>query len=111
MNDPLEEPQNQYENLLASLIISVDKQGVMQYNCDWDDASDGLQAVASIFYKIMFEELAETILSEIKQQCVLNGREENYTQILNFITSLATDIVNDNIDDAVVVQPDQVFHL
>ena len=111
MNGPSEEHQNQYEDLVANLVISVDKQGVMQYNCDWDGSPDGITAVASIFYKIMFEELPETILAEIKQQCVLDGREESYTQILNFITSLAIDNTKDDINNDVVVQPDQVFHL
>ena len=111
MNDPSEEHQDQYDNLLANLMISVDKEGIMQYNCDWDGSPDGITAVASIFYKIMFEELSETILAEIKQQCVLDGREESYTQILNFITSLAIDSNRGGIDDDVVVQPDQVFHL
>lgn len=111
MNGPSEEHQNQYEDLVANLVISVDKQGIMEYNCDWDGSPDGITAVASIFYKIMFEELPETILAEIKRQCVLDGREESYTQILNFIASLAIDNGKDDINNDVVVQPDQVFHL
>jgi len=113
MDEQLEKQQSQSENqdLLAILNIVVDKEGVMEYNCDWDGSTDGITAVASIFYKLMFDGLPESILAEIKQQCVLEGKEETYMSMFNLISALAVDNNLDKMDDDVVVQPDQVFHL
>jgi hypothetical protein len=99
------------DELSARFIITVDKDGIMEYNCDWEPGSEGISHVASIFYKVMFDGLPDAILAEIKQQCVLNNKEEDYINLINIISSLAienSDIIN---DDEVVVQPDQVFHL
>lgn len=116
MSDQLDKLQDQYHNdddekLLATLNILVDKNGIMEYNCDWDGSEDGITAVASIFYKIMFDGLSESILAQIKEQCVLEGKEETYMSIINLISALAVDNTVDSVDDEVVVQPDQVFHL
>jgi|DEB0MinimDraft_6_1074348.scaffolds.fasta_scaffold249533_2 hypothetical protein len=115
MSDQLDKLQDQYNNddekLLATLNILVDKNGIMEYNCDWDGSEDGITAVASIFYKIMFDGLSESILAQIKEQCVLECKEETYMSIINLIGALAVDNTVDGVDDEVVVQPDQVFHL
>lgn len=116
MNEPLGKPQDHFTDtdLFSVLNIFVDNEGIMQYNCDWDNTAEGISAVASIFYKIMFDDLPESILAEIKQQCVLNGNEENYMQIISLISSFAVENNKEDLnanDDEVVVQPDQVFHL
>lgn len=113
MSDQSDKSKEQYEDesFLATLNILVDKNGIMEYNCDWDGSEDGITAVASIFYKIMFDGLSESILAQIKEQCVLEGKEETYMSIINLIGALAVDNTVDSVDDEVVVQPDQVFHL
>jgi len=106
------EPYRELDELSARLIITVDKDGIMEYNCDWEPGSEGITNVASIFYKVMFDGLPDSILAEIKQQCVLNNNEEDYINLINIISSFVVENNNDIIsDDEVVVQPDQVFHL
>jgi hypothetical protein len=116
MNQQSENSQDQShinQEFAAKLTISVDKQGLVEYNCDWDNTTDGLASVASIFYQLMFDELPDAILSEIKQECVLNGNEQNYLHIINLISSFVIDNQKEVSpeEDEVVVQPDQVFHL
>jgi len=116
MSESSDKPQDQYndnlDDLSARLLIFVDKDGVMEYNCDWTPGT-GMKDIASIFYKIMFDNLSDSILQEIKQQCVLNGNEEDYVNLINIISALALDNISNetNSVDDIVVPPDRVFSI
>jgi len=101
------------ENLEAKLEFRVDKDGILSYNCDWKPGDEGLIGIASIFYKLMVDDICSEILEEIKQQCVLNGNEEDYVNLINIISALALDNMStetNSVDD-IVVPPDRVFSI
>jgi len=108
------DPSNPHQDFEAKLEIRVDKEGVLSYNCDWEPGDEGLIAVASIFYKIMVDNLCSEILEEIKQQCVISDSEADYMAVINLINAQLDDQKSSSegtSDDDVVVPPDQVFNI
>lgn len=101
------------ENLEAKLEFRVDKDGILSYNCDWKPGDEGLIGIASIFYKLMVDDICSEILQEIKQQCVLNGNEVDYISVVNLIQSqMEQQSKNTTVTgDDIVVPPDQVFNI
>ena len=70
MNDQSPSSQEQYHNseeIAAKLTIFVDNEGNIAYNCDWEPTEEGLIGVASIFYKILIDELPVKIFEEMRR--------------------------------------------
>ena len=113
MENQSNQPQDQSSDFLAKLEITVDREGIMSYNCDWDSTSDGLEATALLYYKLLFDDLPQQILDEIKKECVLNDTESNYHYVISLISKLAGEDEkgSDSGDDDVVVPPDQVYSI
>tara|TARA_Y100001936_G_C15927171_1_gene587313 strand:+ start:389 stop:736 length:348 start_codon:yes stop_codon:yes gene_type:complete len=93
------------QDFSAKLTILVDKEGEIVYNCDWEPTDDGLLGVASIFYKLLIDDLGNKIFEEIKNQCVLNNAETDFMAIENIIYKYAS---IDSKGDSVVVPPDKI---
>jgi len=101
------------EGKLAFLTIGVDNNGIVDYNVNWQPEEEGLIAIATIFHKLIVDNLSIQILEEIRQQCVLNGSEGDYLVMLNIINKLSEKTIQDHQDDEdnIVVPPDQVFSI
>lgn len=122
MLDPSNEPQDQSSESLdlaeylkdkvCALAITINENNELTYQIDWHQDEDGLHAAASIFYNLLFDNLAAKIFEELKQQCVLNDAETDYLIISkimhNFLQSQQANL-QDN--DEVVVPPDQIFSI
>ena len=70
-------------DMVAKLFIYVTNDGEIMYNCDWAAGEEGLMGVASIFYKLLSDNLSEQIFEEIKAQCVSNNNTEDFISISN----------------------------
>ena len=113
-----EDPLNSSEDLLAQLKITISKDGEFGYACDWDSTDKGTGALASIFYGIAYDDLIEKILNGLREQCVLEGNEEDFLTIVQTIKDFL--LLAGNIKDgtsggvsgeSVVVSPRDVFKL
>lgn len=106
--------QDQFDNeeseLAAQLVIAVDKNGLVSYNCDWIPGESGIIGLATIFYKLLLDNFSQEILQEIKQQCVLNGGESDYIAVIDLINSYDSKVKKPD-DDQVVIPPDQVYRI
>lgn len=117
MKDQSSLPPDQFEydaeDKLAFLVIGVDSEGIIDYNAHWQPEENGLLAIASIFYKLIIENLPLQILEEIKEQCVLNDNQGDYLAILELINNFSEQRLNSmkGDDDNIVVPPDQVFNI
>ena len=105
------EPNHSNENFLAQLTIAVDEDGEFIFGCDWDDGETGIEAVASIFFSIGYNNLMEKILGHLKAQCVLDGNEDFdvITEMIKKLISLNSK--DDDSGDSVVVRPRNVLKL
>lgn len=118
----MQEPSNQYQDQsdeiiiddkLAFLFLSVDHSGNIDYNVKWEPGEEGLLAIATIFYKLLIENLPLEMLEQIREQCVLSDNEGDYLAILNIINKFSEQRLG-NIqgdDDNIVIPPDQVFNI
>lgn len=118
----MQEPSNQSpdqsdevitDDKLAFLFISVDEDGLIDYNVKWEPGENGLLAISSIFYKLIIDNLPLEMLEQIREQCVLNDNEGDYLSMLNVINKLSEKRL-ENIqgdDDSIVIPPDQVFNI
>tara|TARA_R110000824_G_scaffold140403_1_gene306264 strand:- start:3 stop:344 length:342 start_codon:yes stop_codon:yes gene_type:complete len=104
-----EQPLNS-EEVAAKLTIFVDNEGNIAYNCDWEPTEEGLIGVASIFYKILIDELPTKIFEEMKGQCVLNNAESDFMAIEGLLHQYAA-LDDDDSNGSVVVPPDKITNL
>jgi hypothetical protein len=117
MSDQSNKPQDQFENKdkenSATLEISVDKDGSVGYNVNWKEGDEGLLGIASIFYKLIVDNLPEQILEGIKQDCISKNEEFEYMAIIEIVNKLSKVSINQNNtgDDNIVVPPDQIFSI
>jgi len=107
-DNPDQQDNNFDEEVCANLSIYVDNEGNIAYNCDWEPTDAGLVAIASIFYKLMVDDLPAKIFEEIKAQCVLNNAETDFMTIESIFYKFAA---NNKNEDSVVVPPDKIINL
>ncbi len=106
-----EDHNNSEENYLAQLTIAVADDGEFIFGCDWDDGDAGIEAVASIFFSVGYNNLVEKILGHLKAQCVLDGNED-FDTIVEMIKELI--LLNDKdkkSGENLVVSPRNVLKL
>jgi hypothetical protein len=108
-NNP-DRPASDSEEVCSKLTIFVDKEGDIAYNCDWEPTEEGLMGVASIFYKLLVDDMPMKIFDEIKAQCVLNNAENDFIAIENLIQQYST-LEGTSDQDDVVVPPDRIINL
>ena len=80
-----QEPHNFDDESIAQLVININQNEEFSYSCDWDMTDRGIKAISSIFYGIAYDDLMEKILKQLKEQCVLEGNEEGFLQIVSYI--------------------------
>lgn len=110
MQESYNHPQDQSSESQAQLNLFINKDGELEYNCDWDQDENGLSGVAAIFYGIMFGDLSTQILQEIKEQCVSNNMEADYLTIIETISRYSLSQRGDE-EDEVAVPPDQSYNI
>jgi hypothetical protein len=99
------------EQYSAVLQVLVDKDGTIEYNCDWDH-EDGVVSLASIFYKILYDDLIAIVLEDIKDRC----KEKNIQdydimiELINSVLEVENEELN-NDEDPVVVSPDRISNI
>ena len=100
------------EELLGHLSVGISKDGEFIFSCDWTEDDGGVDSMSSIFYSLGYDELIDQILVHLKDQCVLKGREEEFTEILKGVKNriLLSDIKEDSGDD-IAVSPRNVLKL
>ena len=98
-------------DMAAQLVIYVTNEGEVMYNCDWKPEEEGLMGIASIFYKLLSENLSEQILAEIKTECVSNNNTEDFISISNLMGAYDATQGKDKASDEVVVPPDKIMHI
>jgi len=101
------------EDFVSQLTIAVSKEGEFIFGCDWEPNETGRRAMASIFYGIAHEQLSEQILDQLKSQCVLEDREDDFLAIIQFIGSLINkdDNLKGGSDQSIAVPPRSVFKM
>ena len=98
-------------DMAAQLVIYVTNEGEVMYNCDWKPEEEGLMGIASIFYKLLSENLSEQILAEIKTECVSNNNTEDFISISNLMQVYSATQNKDETNDEVVVPPDRIMNI
>tara|TARA_R110000824_G_scaffold9932_9_gene44133 strand:+ start:3559 stop:3915 length:357 start_codon:yes stop_codon:yes gene_type:complete len=99
--------------IAAKLSIFVDNDGEVMYNCDWEPTQEGIIGVASIFYKLLVDNLSDQILEEVRSQCVSNGAEDDFMAIGDLIKIYSSQQANspESIDNDVVIPPDRIINI
>ena len=72
----------------ASLVIYVDAEGGMGFECEWDEGVESVASIGAVFYKLLEEDLTTDILRFLEQQCVIQERTDEYEAILQSIHQL-----------------------
>lgn len=102
------------EDCLAEIKVYVDQNGEIGFNCSWEPDEVGVHSIASIFFGLAYNDLAEQILNNLKSQCVLEGNEEDFFQMVEFIRAFIIDkgteeTGKDADEDSLVVSPKDII--
>lgn len=95
----------------AKLQITVDKDGVIEYNCDWA-SEDGIISLSSLFYKVLYDDLISLIIEDIHLRCKNNNVEEDYYLMIDIISKMSQLQSDENDEeDPVVIPPDKISNI
>ena len=102
--DPVESAQSDEG---ASLIIYIDAEGSVGFECEWGEGGESLTSMGLIFYRLLEDNLTDDVLKFLKKQCVIQERIEEYDTIIQTITQmkLLTKSSSDSNGDSIVISP------
>ena len=94
-------------NPICQLLVYTEDDGSVYFTCDWDGTEDGVTGVGAMLYRLSEGELIDEIMNNLKSQCVLEDREEDYEKIFNLFNNLKAlkNSVDKSLENDVVVNP------
>ena len=96
---------------VAQLTIYADQDGLIYFACDWKNEPTAIESMADIFYKLDQRDLITEILSDLKEQCVLENKEEIFYQMFNLIKLRIADSKTGEKSDSVAVPPSKITRI
>ena len=101
-----ENPQSDGETI-SQLLIYTEEDGNIYFSCDWTDSEDVVTSMGSMLYRLSEGQLVSEIMDNLKSQCVLEERVEDYEKISTLYNSLKIlkKSVSEISEDTVVVNP------
>jgi hypothetical protein len=107
MKEQFSEEENQLsqDNPICQLLVYTEEDGNIYFTCDWTDHEDSVTSLGAMLYRLSQGELVKEIIDNLKSQCVLEDREEDYKKILNLynnLKALKKSVDNLSADDAVI---------
>ena len=96
---------------VAQLTIYADADGLIYVACDWKNEPLAIESMADIFYKIDQQDLITEILTDLKEQCVLEDKEEIFYQMFDMIKLRITNSKTGEKSDNVAVPPSKVTRI
>tara|TARA_A100001201_G_scaffold39262_1_gene41031 strand:+ start:383 stop:664 length:282 start_codon:yes stop_codon:yes gene_type:complete len=87
--------------------VYTERDGNIYFSCDWDSQEEAVMALGAMLYRLSEGELVKEIMDNLKSQCVLEDRAEDYDKISNLYNNLKAlkNSVEEIADDNVVVDP------
>lgn len=102
---------NEDEPHVAQLTIYADKDGLIYFACDWRNEPTAIESMADIFYKLDQRDLITEILSDLKEQCVLENKEEIFYQMFSMIQLRMGDGKTADTSGSVAVPPSKITRI
>ena len=68
---------------ISQLTVYTGSNGDIFFGCQWDTGPEAIQSIATIFYQLIHEDLLTDILKDLKDQCVLEDREQEFDMIIS----------------------------
>ena len=96
---------------VAHLPIYADPDGLIYFACDWKNEPLAIESMADIFYKIDQQDLITEILTDLKEQCVLEDKEEIFYQMFDMIKLRIANSKTGEKSDSVAVPPSKVTRI
>ena len=102
-----EEDHQSDGNPICQLLVYTEEDGNVYFTCDWADSGDATASFAAMLYRLTDGKLVDEILDNLKSQCVLEDREDDYQKISAIYSNLKAlkQSVEDFSQDDVVVNP------
>ena len=102
-----EDDQESQPNPICQLLVYTEEDGNIYFSCDWDSSEDAITSVGAMLYRLSEGELVKEIMDNLKSQCVLEDRAEDYDKISNLYNNLKAlkDSVDELSGDNIVVNP------
>tara|TARA_R110000824_G_scaffold274367_1_gene463071 strand:- start:2013 stop:2360 length:348 start_codon:yes stop_codon:yes gene_type:complete len=92
---------------ICQILVYTEEDGNIYFSCDWDSSEDAVTSLGAMLYRLSEGELIDEIIDNLKSQCVLEEREEDYDKIYNLFNNLKSlkESVDDLSEDKVVMNP------
>jgi hypothetical protein len=73
---------------ISQLLVYTEEDGNIYFSCDWADSEDAAMSIGAMLYRLVEGELVSEIMDNLKSQCVLEERTEDYEKISTLYESL-----------------------
>ena len=97
---------------ISQLTVYTGSNGDIFFGCQWDTGPEARQSIATIFYQLIHEDLLTDILKDLKDQCVLEDREQEFDMIISHMAEIKllkmAEVTDDN---TIVVSPTDVTRM
>ena len=110
---PMEDGHTSDEDIpISQLTVYATQDGTIYFACDWvSESSQSIDTLGSIFYKLGQTDLLDKILKDLKAQCVLENKEQEFQELVDTISLLARSQSRDDSQNSVAVSPRNVTRL
>ena len=76
------------DDLVSHLMIYTDKNGELFFSCDWNNDSNAVYGMSTIFFKLLYDKLVHEILDDLKAQYTITNRLDEFDALTQSIYEL-----------------------
>ena len=101
------------DDLVSHLMIYTDKNGELFFSCDWQNDSNSVYGMSTVFFKLMYDNLIHEILDDLKAQYTISNRLDEFDRLAQSIYELkiSHEPQDSAGNDTIVIPPSDIPNL
>ena len=98
-------PPSEDDEKSCFVTVSTDHEGMVFFECGWQDGEANIDFLATILYKLKYDNLITILLEDLYEKCADSGRQEEFNRLLVKFTQLQEHHVSNKNKDDVAISP------
>ena len=98
-------PPSEDDEKSCFVTVCTDHEGMVFFECGWHDGESNTAFVATLLYKLKYDNLITILLEDLYEKCADSGRQEEFNRLLVKFTQLQEHHVSNKNKDDVAISP------